>query len=129
MARGRERHDEQVAALSALGKGLSRRARSRCELCGETGALTVVEVPPTGDEPSEDTAIFLCDRCKSLATAKKLVPDELHFLETAAWSEVAPVQLTAVRLLRRLAAQDVRWAVDFLDGLWLSEEITERLDA
>lgn len=127
MARGKDLHDAHQAAVASLGRGLSRRARSRCELCGESGSLHVLEVPPTGEEPSEDAAILACARCHPLLTDKRLRADELRFLETAVWSEILPVQVLAVTLLRRLAAGEVVWARDTLDGLWLSDEVAERV--
>ena len=90
----------------------------------------MVEVPPTDEEPHEDAAAMLCERCAGLPGARRLPhPGELRFLETSVWSEVEPVQILAVRLTRRLADEGVGWARDVLDGLWLPEEIQERLDA
>ncbi|MBN2801081.1 MAG: phnA protein [Deltaproteobacteria bacterium] len=129
MARGHDLHQERLAAINALGRSLSRRARSRCELCEDSTGLQVVEVAPVFEEPDEDRALMLCERCRGLEKAKRLDPTELRFLEGVAWSEVLPVQLTAIRVLRRLAADEVSWARDTLDGLWLPEEITELLDA
>lgn len=38
------------------------------------------------------------------------------------------MQITAVRLLRRLAADEVAWAQEAADGLWLPDEVQLRLD-
>jgi hypothetical protein len=40
------------------------------------------------------------------------------------WSEVQPVQVASVRLLRRI---DAPWATEALDGLWLDEEQEARI--
>lgn len=123
MARRKDQHDARKAAVAALGKGLSRRARSRCELCGEGGTLRVVEVSGGPDTPDEDWALLLCDRCREADPRDD--PATLRFLETAMWSELAPVQVMAVRRLRGL---DVGWAREALDGLWLEPEIAERVE-
>jgi len=121
MANRRDRHQAHQAAVAALGKGLSRRARSLCELCGERASLAVTEVPGGPEEPDEEWALLLCERCRTLGDQP---PQTLRFLETAMWSEVAPVQVTAVRALRAL---DVAWATEALDGLWLDEAMQERI--
>ncbi len=117
-----------MAAFQALGKDLARRARSRCELCEQARSLQVLPVPPP-DEADLDAAILACEPCREWAGGGRIVePSELRFLETAAWSEIAPVQIVAVRLLRRLVEEgDAPWAADVLDGLWLPEEVEERI--
>lgn len=129
MATRRELHEARRTAVAALGKELTRRARSRCELCEASSGLQVVEVPPVEEDPSVDAAILACPRCRELVEGGKLPreTDALRFLEGAAWSEVQPVQLAAVRLLRRLDAAGVSWAREALDGLWLDEELEARL--
>ena len=94
MARGKDIHDAHAAAVAALGRPLSRRARSRCELCEDTGALKVVEVPPTWEEPDPEAAIMACERCRDLLETRRL-PDAagLRFLEAVMWSEIAPLQV------------------------------------
>lgn len=122
MARRKDQHDAHRAAVAALGKGLSRRARSHCELCDASGTLRVVEVEGGPEEPSEDWALLLCDRCREPDPRDD--PATLRHLETAMWSELAPVQIEAVRRLRAL---DVGWAREALDGLWLPPEIEARI--
>ncbi len=126
MARGRERHEAHQQAVAALGRSLSRRARSRCELCGDGGPLAVVEIPGGPEEPDEEWAVMLCARCRDLERAD---PGDCRFLEGSAWSETVPAQVLAVRHLRHLAADGVGWAADALDGLWLDEAIQARVDA
>ena len=113
----REEHQAAKAALAALGKPLSRRARSRCELCGTDGPLGVVALDGNPhDQPDPEWALMLCERCRDLTRED---PDTLRFLETAMWSEIQPVQILAVRELRKL---DVPWARETLEGLWLDPE-------
>ncbi|MEN0067975.1 MAG: phnA protein [Myxococcota bacterium] len=118
-----------MAAYEALGKDLARRARSRCELCDQPRSLRVLPVPPP-EEADLDAAILVCEPCREWIEGGRIAdPNELRFLETAGWSDIPPVQIVAVRLLRRLVEEaDARWASDVLDGLWLTDEITERLD-
>lgn len=129
MARGRDAHQAHLSAVAALGRNLSRRASSRCELCEDRETLTVVEVPPAREEPAEDRALLLCPRCSGLVNKglpKRVNADELRFLEQAVWSDLLPAKLAAVRLTRKLAAQGVPWAQDILEGLWIDED-TEAL--
>lgn len=127
MARGRQQRDAKAAALAALGKDLSRRAGSACELCGGKDEPRPHRVPPP-QEASLDTAILACASCREQLDGGRLLdPEDLRFLATVIWSEVPPVQVAAVRLLRRVMALDVDWAVEANDGLWLDEEMEERI--
>jgi hypothetical protein len=126
MARGHDRHREHQQALAALGRGLARRCGSACELCAEKGSLKVIEVEGGPEEPEEDWAVMLCERCQEVVTgARRHDAGSLRFLETAVWSEVRPVQIAAVRVTRGLAAAGVEWATDCLDGLYLDPEVEE----
>lgn len=128
MARGKDAHQAKKDALNALGKDLSRRAGSACELCEARDGCRPMALADAADPPELGDAVLLCQRCKEALTAKRLPGDtaDYRFLEGVAWSEVPPVQITAVRLLRRL---DADWASETLDGLWLSDEIAARLEA
>jgi protein PhnA len=125
MARRKDEYQAQQAALNALGTALNRRSKSKCELCEERTSLKVTPIPPLEDEPSVETAIFCCHRCIPLTTSDGSLPPAhtLRFLETAAWSELRPVQLAAVRALKRLSQENIDWATDALDSLYLSPDI------
>lgn len=129
MSRAREAVDERRAAVAALGKDLSRRARSRCELCGEGGSLSVVEPGPVPEAPDVARALLLCARCAGLCAvpaARPLPADEgLRFLATSIWAELPIAQALAVRLCRRVPAA---WAREALDGLYLEPEIEALTD-
>ncbi len=127
MARGRDRHDARAAALAALGKDLSRRAGSACELCEGKDAPRPTPIPPP-DEATLDAAILACSRCRELLEGGRL-PDasDLRFLETAIWSEIPPVQIAAIRLLQRLVDDEIAWAIEAREGLWLDEETEARV--
>ena len=126
MARGRDKHDAHKAAVAALGKNLSRRARSQCELCEDRAPLKVVEVDGNPDEPNEDWAVMICEPCEDALGGKARDTSRLRVLEGTMWSEVRPVQITAVRILRTL---DESWARDALEGLYLDPEVEALIEA
>ena len=131
MATRKDRHDARVQAVAGLGKVLSRRAGSRCELCEGDLDLRVVEIPPVDEEPSADAAILACGSCRERRDDKRPAreAEALRFLETAVWADPLPVKLAAIRWLRRLRDADVDWARSTLDGLWIDEAVAEALDA
>lgn len=128
MAKGYQTNQERKMTLSSFGKDLARRARSKCELCESAGVpLSVFEVPP---EPTEavdiDQCIFICDNCREQSeNLKKFKPGEhWRVLAQTVWSETAPIQVMATRLLKRQADSQA-WARETLEGLFLDEEIEE----
>lgn len=123
MAKGRDKHAAHVAAVAALGRTLSRRARNRCELCETSTSLKVVEVEPTEEDPTEERAVLICASCENALAGKTTDTNAFRFLEGVVWSETLPVQLCAVRLLRGFARDDVAWARECLDGLFLDPEV------
>ena len=127
MAKGREKHAAHQAAVAALGKNLSRRAKNRCELCEQSTSLKVIEVAPTFDEPSEERAVLVCARCAAIVAGEPSDDNSLRFLESVVWSETLPVQLCAVRILEALSHQGIAWARDCLDGLFLNDEVESLL--
>ena len=58
-----------------LGKNLTRRAGSLCELCNGADDLRVIEIAPVSESPSEDAAILACAACRDVLTAKRLPKD------------------------------------------------------
>ena len=129
MARGRDRVVVRRQALAALGRTLSRRAGSACELCGERSGLHPVEVDGSPEpDPDPEWAILACESCRdAMAPKARLDVDALRFLETAIWSDVVPAQVAAVRLSRRVADAGASWARETLDGLYLDPEVEERI--
>ena len=130
MARGYDEHQERLQAVNALGRPLSRRSGSACELCDARGTrLDPFEVAPIPEDPAPDLSLLACERCHGvLAGAKIDRPDEFRFLAGLAWSEIPPVQVTAIRLLRRIASEDIAWARETLDNLYLDPEIESWVD-
>ena len=131
MSRRRDAHEAHQRAVAALGKNLSRRAGSVCELCNGDEDLRVTEVAPITEEPSEDAAILACLRCRELLNTKHLPREtgELRFLEGTVWAEELPVRIAAIQLLRRLKSEQVSWARECLEAVWIEPEIEERLQS
>jgi hypothetical protein len=114
-----------------LGKTLSRRGGSLCELCNGDQELRVIEIAPLSEVPSEDAAALACLRCRELLQAKRLPRDstDLRFLEGSIWTEILPVRVAAIQLLRGLEAQEVPWARQCLESFWIDPETAERLQS
>lgn len=129
MARRRDQHHARAEAVDALGKDLSRRARSACELCGDRAPLVAHEPAPVPAEPELEAAFLACEPCRTALGGRIQDPNALRFLEAAIWSELPIVQIAAVRLLERLVEDDVAWARSAADGLWLDEDMRARVHA
>lgn len=98
---------------------LAKRSGNKCELCEATENLKVYEVPPaTGN--MED-AVLVCLKCLAQIEKKEEL-DSKHWqcLTTSMWSEVAPVQVMAWRMLNRLRNES--WAAEQLEMLYLDDE-------
>jgi len=123
---GYERNQVRLEALTKLGRNLARRANSSCEIC-EQGQrpLKPYEVTPLQDEPSLERTILVCKPCQTVLDGGAMNPDEWRALSGPMWSSVPPVQVAAVRLIRRLAENGVQWAKDDLDTLYLDPEIED----
>ena len=133
MARGLDEHKARRDALSALGKDLARRSGRKCELCEVGGQrLDPHEVTPLPEEPHLGQAVLLCAECSHAALSEKKVRlgdlNRWRFLEGVVWSDVAPVQVVAVRLLRRVAGAGAEWAVELEQGLYLSDSVAQWVD-
>lgn len=99
---------------------LAIRSGNQCELCKSPENLKLFEVPPQNGL-SADTSIMLCPKCLA-QIEKKEEPDSKHWrcLTESMWSEFAPVQVTAWRMLNRLRNES--WASENLDMLYLTDE-------
>lgn len=128
MARGLDAHRARIDAVNALGRTLVRRSGARCELCETSGVpLRPTEVTPVCEEPDVDEALFLCDDCKAAVEGGAITGPRWRCLESVVWSDVRPVQVTAVRLAKRLASDGEEWAVDLVTGLYLDPDIEARI--
>lgn len=113
MASGKQKHQDRLDAIALQGKDLARRARRTCELCEDRGELRPYDLDPEA-EPSLDTLVLLCVRCREVADGRVDDPRTLRFMETAIWSEVEPVAGLARRLIQRVDADWARQAYDLV---------------
>lgn len=102
---------------------LAIRSGNQCELCKSATGLKLYEVPPQ-DGLSADTSILICSKCLAQIEKKEEL-DSNHWkcLTESMWSEFAPVQVTAWRMLNRLRNES--WASESLDMLYLTDENLE----
>lgn len=103
----------------SLETDLHARAEGKCELCGATNALSAFVVTPK-DGDTTDEAILACTTCQEQIEGADLDANHWRCLNDSAWSQVAPVQVMAWRMLNRLSAET--WARDLLDMLYLDEQ-------
>lgn len=107
----------------SLEKQLQERSGSKCELCTSSSNLSVYEVPPVSIV-NVDNSIYVCQTCKSqIEKTEQIDPEHWKVLGETMWSEHAPVQVVAWRILSRLRNES--WAIDNLDILYLDEENIE----
>lgn len=124
MAKGLEKHQERQAQLSILGKDLTRRSGSKCELCEASGvALRPYPVPPEGEVPQVETCVFVCDICREQLEHPKRI-DAAHWRCAcqSVWSEVPAVQVVAARVLDRLGKTEL-WAREAREAAYFDEEV------
>jgi protein PhnA len=100
---------------------LSARSESKCELCTGKEGLSVYQVP--NSEGQGDADILLCEVCQSQLALNVSEMNVNHWrcLSDSMWSAVAPVQVMAWRLLKRLSGES--WAQDLLDILYLDDAL------
>ncbi len=129
MAKGYDQHMERKNKVSSFGKELTRRAKSKCELCEATGvSLSVFEVPPVKEEPEVERCIFICDECRDkLERIKKAKENDFRFLTNSVWSEVDMVRAVSIVLLKEMSKK-YSWAEQILEDLYI-DEATEELIA
>ncbi len=103
-------------------KELSLRSAGKCELCGSSEELEILEVTPS--DASSDQSIYVCSKCASgIKNSDEM--DETHFncLNDSMWSEVPAVQVMAYRLLNALGRQDL------VDMMYMQEDVKTWADA
>ncbi len=92
-----------------------------CTLCAADAPLVAHPVPggPAGAEAQ------ICQVCDAQITG---TPDPNHWrcLSSSMWSEDAPTQVLAARMLARLSDHD--WARDLSDQLWLDDDMRAWVD-
>ncbi len=123
MAKGYELHQARMMALQGLGKDLTRRAKSKCEITGAAGVpLWPYEVPPAGEDPDIDRTLLISEECREmLEHPERLAGRHWQCLAEAVWSEMPAVQVVAWRLLNELAKRE-DWAREALGEVFLDPE-------
>lgn len=126
MAKGYNTNQERLKALSLLGKDLARRAKSKCELSGESGvSLKTYEVEPVPSEPDLDQCLLVSEAVhEQLIRPKSLRPEEWRGLGELIWSEMPAQQMMAHRILS-VIAKTQPWAQSILDEAYLDDAIIE----
>jgi len=115
--------------LSVLGKALTRRSHANCELCHVKGKpLHGYEVPPIPDKIDINDTLFICETClNQIKHPDQLDPEHWYFLHQKVWSTMPALQVTAVRVLKKLSVK-TSWATELLEKLYLSPNITDWVD-
>ncbi|WP_297488638.1 PhnA protein [uncultured Cetobacterium sp.] len=126
MAKGYDEHIERKNKVNSFGRELTRRAKSKCELCEATGvSLSVYEVPPVKGDPEIERCIFICDECRDkIDRIKKAKENDFRFLTNSIWSEVPMVKGFSIVLLREMAKK-YSWAEQVIEDLYIDEETEE----
>lgn len=124
MAKGYELHQLRMMALQSLGKDLTRRAKSKCELTGVAGvALGPYEVPPVAETPDIERTLLVSATCREmLEHPDRLTGRTWQCLAESIWSELPAVQVVAYRMLQKLASSE-DWAREVLDEVFLDPEV------
>ena len=106
MAKGRQKHQDYLDALSLLGKDLARRAHSKCELSGVPGSLDMFDLEDSSVEPDLDHVVLVCEDVRQLLEANKVTRprDTLRFLEEAVWKIDEPWAREAIENARSMDA-------------------------
>jgi protein PhnA len=126
MAKGYELHQARMMALQGMGKDLTRRAKSKCEITGASGVpLRPYEVPPVGADPDIDRTLLVSEEClEMLEHPDRLAGRAWQGLAEVVWSEMPAVQVVAWRMLRELAKRE-DWARETLEEVFLDPEVEE----
>lgn len=92
------------------------RSGSKCELCGSTTDLSVMEVAPSDGTAAQ--SILVCGVCKTqIEDPSKMEDSHWHCLNDSMWSQEPAVQVMAYRMLKRIKNQDL------LDMLYLEDDV------
>ncbi len=118
-------HARPRASVGVLGKLITRRARSVCELCGSKADLRLYELAPYPEEPTEDRALLACGRCRGWLDDEQTEVMAAHFLSGAVWNELPAVRLAAGRMLLAVRDADDPWIEDALEASGIDRATAE----
>ncbi|MGB2402887.1 MAG: phnA protein [Akkermansiaceae bacterium] len=124
MSKGYDAHQQRQMVLSAFGKDLARRCKSKCELTGASGvSLHIYEIPPVSDEPELARCLMICEQAiDQIKQPRLIMADKWRHLGELIWSDIPAIQIMAYRLLKHISQRD-QWAREILDEAYLDEEI------
>lgn len=106
---------------------LESRSGNQCELCKASDSLSIYALPPDLQE-SPDTTLLVCATClNQIEHPERMDANHWRCLNDNMWSQEAPVQVMAWRLLHRLIAEG--WPKDLLDMMYLDDETLARAQA
>ena len=106
----------------SIDKAIQERAGSQCEICTANDKLSIFEVPPH-PKGTIDDSILICETCKDqIENPHHVDANHWRCLNDSMWSQVPAVQVTAFRLLTRLAKTEA-WSQDLLDMMYMEDEI------
>ena len=96
---------------------ITQRNSSRCEICGATHHVEILDVLPSNSE----SKIYACQTCRSQIENPNIA-DVSHWrcLNESIWSEIPAVQVISWRMLHYLNSE--AWTNDLLDMMYLDEE-------
>ncbi|MFC5049469.1 phnA protein [Rubritalea spongiae] len=127
MAKGYDTNQARLQALSLFGKDLARRAKSKCELSGQSGVpLKIYEIEPVPSQPDYDKCLLVSELVlEQLKRPKTIQANQWRgVLAELIWSELQPQQVMAYRLLKHIAQAEA-WAQDVLADAYLDEELLQ----
>ena len=115
-----------MMALQGMGKDLTRRAKSKCEITGASGVpLWPYEVPPVPEDPDLERTLLISGECREmLEHPSRLAGRGWQCLAEAVWSEMPAVQVVAWRMLNELAKRE-DWAREVLEEVFLDPAVEE----
>jgi protein PhnA len=113
MAKGQQKHQAYLDALSLLGKDLARRAKSKCELSEESGSLVTYDLEGADSEPSLDHVLLVAPQVQQYLDGGKFDAESVRYLENVVWSTEPAIRRAAIKLLERIEAP---WAHDAIDN-------------
>ena len=119
MAKGRDKHQNYLAALNLLGKALARRSGRKCELSQQSGVLVIHDLESSKVEPDMNHVVLVTESVKQSLDGAPFDASELRFLENAVWSTLSPVRRAAVSLLERIEAP---WAQAAIENAQMMDE-------
>ena len=125
MAKGYDDNQARLETLARLGKDLARRAKSKCELSGESGVpLKIYEIEPAPIEPDINKCLLVSEGVLEQIQRPQSITGNAWrgILAELIWSEFPAQQAMAHRLLSHIAEKEA-WAQEFLAEAFLDPEI------